>query len=199
MERIRFASDCTLYPIDKNTDLSSFCCGDEDLDDFFRNDAYLYSAQLLGKSYIAVTNTESPQIACAFTLSNDSIKSTMIPKSSRNRLERKVPNAKHTRTYPALLIGRLGVNGQFQRSGLHLGSQVIDYLISWFIHPDNKTGCRFMVVDAYNRPETINFYQKNGFRFLYSDENLEKEAFRIDLSQSLNTRMMYLDLIDFVS
>ena len=149
MERIRLASDCTLYPIDKNTDLSSFCCGDEDLDDFFRNDAYLYSAQLLGKSYIAVTNTESPQIACAFTLSNDSIKSTMIPKSSRNRLERKVPNAKHTRTYPALLIGRLGVNGRF--------------------------------------------------RFLYSDEYLEKEAFRVDSSQSLNTRMMYLDLIDFVS
>lgn len=73
----------------------------------------------------------------------------MIPKSSRNRLERKVPNAKHTRTYPALLIGRLGVNGRF--------------------------------------------------RFLYSDENLEKEAFRVDSSQSLNTRMMYLDLIDFVS
>ena len=48
MERIRLASDCTIYPIDKNTDLSSFCCGDEDLDEFFRNDAYLYSAQLLG-------------------------------------------------------------------------------------------------------------------------------------------------------
>ena len=120
-------------------------------------------------------------------------------KSSRNRLERKVPNAKHTRTYPALLIGRLGVNGQFQRSGLHLGSQVIDYLISWFIHPDNKTGCRFMVVDAYNRPETTEFYQKNGFRFLYSDEKFEKEAFHINVNQALNTRMMYLDLIDFVS
>ncbi|WP_158278371.1 MULTISPECIES: hypothetical protein [unclassified Fibrobacter] len=31
------------------------------------------------------------------------------------------------------------------------------------------------------------------------NENLEKEAFRVDSSQSLNTRMMYLDLIDFVS
>ena len=56
-----------------------------------------------------------------------------------------------------------------------------------------------MVVDAYNRPETINFYQKNGFRFLYPDEKLEKEAFHIDVGQPLNTRMMYLDLIDFVS
>ncbi len=80
-----------------------------------------------------------------------------------------------------------------------MGSQIIDYLISWFVHPDNKTGCRFMVVDAYNRPGTIGFYQKNGFHFLYSDENLEKEAFHIDTSQTLNTRMMYLDLIDFVS
>ena len=173
MERIRLASDCTIYPIEKNTELSSFSCGDEDLDDFFRNDAYLYSAQLLGKSYIVVTNSVPSQIACAFTLANDSIKSTMIPKSSRNRLERKVPNAKHTRTYPALLIGRLGVNGQFQRSGLHLGSQVIDYLISWFIHPENKTGCRFI-------------------------ENLEKETFHVEVNRTLNTRMMYLDLIDFV-
>lgn len=56
-----------------------------------------------------------------------------------------------------------------------------------------------MVVDAYNRPETTSFYQKNGFRFLYSDENLEKEAFHIDASQTLNTRMMYLDLIDFTT
>ena len=199
MERILLASDCTIYPIDSKTDLSSFQCGDSDLDDFFKNDAYLYSKQLLGKSYIAVTNSGSPKIVCAFTLANDSIKSTMIPKSSRNRLERKVPNAKHTRTYPALLIGRLGVNGEFQRSGLHLGSQVIDYLISWFIHPDNKTGCRFIVVDAYNKPDTLSFYQKNGFHFLYSDETFEKEAFHIDKSQSLKTRMMYLDLIDFVA
>lgn len=199
MERILLASDCTIYSIDSKTNLSSFQCGDSDLDEFFKNDAYLYSKQLLGKSYIAVTNSGSPKIVCAFTLANDSIKSTMIPKSSRNRLERKVPNAKHTRTYPALLIGRLGVNGEFQRSGLHLGSQVIDYLISWFIHPDNKTGCRFIVVDAYNKPDTLSFYQKNGFRFLYSDEMFEREAFHIDKSQSLKTRMMYLDLIDFVA
>ncbi len=56
-----------------------------------------------------------------------------------------------------------------------------------------------MVVDAYNRPETTEFYQKNGFRFLYSDEKFEKEAFHINVNQTLNTRMMYLDLIDFVS
>lgn len=123
----------------------------------------------------------------------------MIPKSSRNRLERKVPNAKHTRTYPALLLGRLGVNECFQHSGSHLGSQVVDYLISWFIHPDNKTGCRFMVVDAYNRNETISFYLKNGFRFLYSEERLEREAFHIESGCMLKTRMMYLDLIDYTS
>lgn len=55
--------------------------------------------------------------------------------------------------------------------------------------------------EAHNgkNPFSIWFYQKNGFRFLYPDENLEKEAFHIDVNQSLNTRMMYLDLIDFVS
>ena len=46
MERILLASDCTIYPIDSKTDLSSFQCGDSDLDEFFKNDAYLYSKQL---------------------------------------------------------------------------------------------------------------------------------------------------------
>lgn len=59
MEKIRLASDCSIFSIDSRTDLSSFCCGDSDLDDFFRHDAFFYSKQLLGQSYIAVTNSMS--------------------------------------------------------------------------------------------------------------------------------------------
>jgi len=47
---------------------------------------------------------------------------------------------------------------------------------------DNRTGCRFMTVDAYNNPQVINFYQKNGFAFL-SEADQKKE-----------TRSMYFDL-----
>lgn len=186
------------YPITTQGELDSFSCGDEDLDDFFHNDTLLYAEQLLGKTYYFATNGDNPQIVCAFTLANDSIKAALIPNASRNKIQRKIPNSKRTRSYPAVLIGRLGVSRNFQGKNLSVGSQVIEFIASWFIHPDNKTGCRFIVVDAYNKDNILHFYEKNGFKFLYSSEELEKEANHIPLEESLTSRMMYLDLIGFV-
>ena len=186
------------YPVTTYGELDSFSCGDEDLDDFFHNDTLLYAEQLLGKTYYFATNGDDPQIVCAFTLANDSIKAALIPNASRNKIQRKIPNSKRTRSYPAVLIGRLGVSKNFQGKNLSVGSQVIEFIASWFIHPDNKTGCRFIVVDAYNKDKILHFYEKNGFKFLYSSEELEKEANHIPLEENLTSRMMYLDLIGFI-
>lgn len=139
------------YPVTAQGELESFSCGDDDLDDFFHNDASLYAEQLLGKTYYFATEGNDPQIVCAFTLANDSIKAALIPNSSRNKIQRKIPNSKRTRSYPAVLIGRLGVSKEFQGKNISVGSQVIEFIASWFIHPNNKTGCRFIVVDAYNK------------------------------------------------
>lgn len=38
---------------------------------------------------------------------------------------------------------------------------------------NNRTGCRFLIVDALNRPKTLHYYEKNGFRYLIDDERLE--------------------------
>ena len=186
------------YPVTAQGELESFSCGDEDLDEFFHNDASLYAEQLLGKTYYFATNGDNPQIVCAFTLANDSIKAALIPNSSRNRIQRKIPNSKRTRSYPAVLIGRLGVSKDFQGKNLSVGSQVIEFIASWFIHPNNKTGCRFIVVDAYNKSSILHFYEKNGFKYLYTKEELEKEAKNIPLEDHLSSRMMYLDLIGFI-
>ena len=62
------------YPVTTQGELESFSCGDDDLDDFFHNDASLYAEQLLGKTYYFATEENVPQIVCAFTLANDSIK-----------------------------------------------------------------------------------------------------------------------------
>ena len=62
---------------------------------------------------------------------------------------------------------------------------------SWFVHPYNKTGCRFIVVDAYNKENVLHFYGKNGFKFLYFTEDLEKEANHIPEDEHLESRMMY--------
>lgn len=134
-ERVLLQSNCSLYRVTTKEELDSFSCGDEDLDDFFHQEACLYDGQLLGKTYFFATERSGKdEIVCAFTLANDSIKAALIPNASRNKIQRKIPNSKRTRSYPAVLIGRLGVAKNFQDTNDGIGSQAIDYIISWFCY-----------------------------------------------------------------
>ena len=40
-ERVLLQSNCSLYRVTTKNELDSFCCGDEDLDDFFHQEACL--------------------------------------------------------------------------------------------------------------------------------------------------------------
>jgi GNAT superfamily N-acetyltransferase len=171
----------------------NFTCGDADLDDFFHNHALLYAKEHLGKTYVFVNNNTS-EIVAFFTVSNDSIKTTFIPKNATNRVQRKIPGLKHLRTYPAVLIGRLGVNKSYQGKGLMIGRQIVNFIKLWFLDDENKTGCRFLVVDAYNKPEVLSFYERNGFKYLYATEEDEINATQVH-DNSINTRLMFLDLL----
>ena len=46
-------------------------------------------------------------------------------------------------------------------------------------YPSDKTGCRFITVDAYRK--AIPFYAANGFEFLQKDEGGETELMYYDL------------------
>lgn len=111
-----------------------------------------------------------------------------------NRLQRGVPNSKRGINYPAVLIGRLGVSAEDRGFGLNIGSQIIDFVKDWFRSSDNKTGCRFIVVDAYNNPRTLHFYEKNGFKLLYRTEQEERDFLELNDEESLETRFMFFDL-----
>lgn len=71
----------------------------------------------------------------------------------------------------------------------------MDFIKAWFIDPHNKTGCRFIVVDAYNEPKPIHYYQKNEFDFIFSTEEQEAEYTHQKNREKLSTRLMYFDLI----
>ena len=101
-ERVLLQSNCSLYRVTTKEELDTFSCGDKDLDDFFHREACLYDGQLLGKTYFFATERSGKdEIVCAFTLANDSIKAALIPNASRNRIQRKIPNSKRTRSYPS--------------------------------------------------------------------------------------------------
>ena len=185
--------DCVMVQLSDGVfaNCEQFTCGNADLDDFFVNDAQKYAEELMGKTYCWITDVRPHKIVAFYTLSNDSIKTTHLEGATRNRISRAIRNRKRGRSYPATLIGRLGISREFQ--GMNLGSQLIRFVKDWFRAEDNKTGCRFLVVDAYNSPKTLNFYQRNGFRFLHRDDEEEKSYYQIN-STRISTRLMYFDL-----
>lgn len=128
------------------------------------------------------------------TLANDSVKLKLISSTALNRLQRGVVNTKRGINFPAVLIGRLGVSAADRGKGLNIGSQIIDFVKMWFRSSDNKTGCRFIVVDAYNNDRTIHFYQKNGFKLLYGTEEEERAFLELDENEPLETRFMFFDI-----
>lgn len=194
MKSFDIFDNCTMVQLsdDVYQHCEGFSCGDVDLDDFFINDAQKYADEMIGKTYCWVSNAKPYTITAFFTISNDSIKTISLSSSSKNRLNRTLPNAKRGRSYPAVLIGRVGVNTVFR--GLNIGTQLIQFIKDWFCAKDNKTGCRFLIVDAYNQESVLAFYKRNGFKYLYADEEEEKIYYNIAPNESMQTRLMYFDL-----
>lgn len=187
--------NCALIPLDESISSLPFSCGNEDMDDFFHNQAVLYSEQRLGKSYCFMYTEVVSKIVAFFTISSSSIRVENFPSNVRNRFQRAIPNCKRTLSYPAVLIGRIGVSVDFQGKGFRLGHQVLDYLKAWLASEDNKVGCRYLVVDAYNVNSVLSFYERNGFSYMFRNEVLEREMLRIPDTEALRTRMMYFDLM----
>lgn len=179
-------------------DVASFChpftCKDTDLDEFFSKDAFFYNVELIGKTYAWVDASDPKQILGLITLANDSVKTKTLATTARNRLQRSVTNAKRGINFPAVLIGRLGVSSVFQGKGMNIGSQIIDHVKDWFRSTENKTGCRFIVVDAYNNERTLRFYERNGFKTLYKTEQEERDFLGLSADDPLETRFMFFDL-----
>lgn len=189
------SDNCVFAPLSEKLikEASAFSCGNEDLDDFFHNDSIVYSKMLFGKTYCFYESSSSHQLVCAFTVSNASIFTNRLPNARKKKVGKEVPHAKQDLIYPAVLIGRLGIEVDYQR--LHVGSELIDFIKAWFTESENKTGCRYLVVDAYNCDTPIAFYQKNGFDFVFSTEIQEKEYRNLDSDEPLKTRLMFFDLI----
>lgn len=195
-----FLSDnCTFKPLSKAilTSCSSFSCGNVDLDNFFTNKSIKYEEELLGKSYCFVLDDSPCVIVCAFTISNDSIDTYILPNSRSKKVKNPIPHEKHMRRYPSVLIGKLGVNIHYSNKGI--GTELMNFIKSWFVSPSNKTGCRYIIVDAYNNDKMLNYYINNGFEFLFSTERQEIEYVYKNENEKLNTRFMYFDLIKCIS
>lgn len=154
-------------------------CGDPDLDEFYAVDSIEGCRQLLSVTYIWMQDDKAVGF---FSLSNDSIKKEDLSRAGIKHIFSIIPKEKRYKSMPAAKIGRLGIHEDFQSSGI--GTDILDFLKAWFTQ-GNKTGCRFLIVDVYNKERVTRFYEKNGFTFLTTKDTGD------------NTRIMYFDLITF--
>jgi len=160
--------------------LLDFDCGDDDINQFFFNDSKAYLEKLLAVTYLLESNDCT---VLYFTLSNDKITAIESEKSYWRKVKSLFPHSKHRKDYPAVKIGRFGVNSKYK--GKHIGTHVLDYIKHWMV-TDNKTGCRFITVDAYRN--AVPFYIENGFKFMGEAEKKRYEEGKKD------TIAMYFDL-----
>ena len=178
------------------TECHPFVCGDDDMDEFFRKDALDYTRYRMGKSYCFRMKDDTQTIVACFTVSNDSIRIYNLPRSRRDYMKSLTHHEKPLRRYPGVLIGRLGVSSEFAGKGV--GSEALDFVKGWFYSSSNKTGCRFVIVDAVNDLQVLSFYEKNGVRPLFPTEEQEfaYTMGKKDAPVKLDTRLMYFDLLN---
>ena len=192
MNLIELETDCDFLKLTPESPITDFDCGDSDLNDFFNRDALLFKQQRLGQT-LYYRLKETNKIVCAFSLSADSLKTVLMPGSRIKKIKELIPREKALQSYPALLIGRLGVSIEFAGKGI--GSQLLRR-IKYYCDLNFPDLVRFLVVDAYNNDAVLAFYQKGDFSFVFSTEQQEKENLRkkVTDNETLNTRQMFFDM-----
>jgi ribosomal protein S18 acetylase RimI-like enzyme len=147
-------SDLSIISFDPNAhDVSTFDCGDSDLNDFLQNDASDYQSEHL--SFTSVVFYEK-ELVGYITLLTDSI---VLKTPEKKKL---VDFHSSVMQWPALKIGRLAVATARQKE-CGIGKALLQYAVALAIRIglESGIGCRFLTVDAY--PVSIGFYERHGF------------------------------------
>lgn len=141
-------------------DRRSFSCGIPELDDYLKKRANQELKENIAVSYVFCTDGQT--VAGFYTLSSISIITNDLPESIGRKLP-KYPNV------PAILIGRLAVDGKYkgQRYGEHL---LMDALYRSYRH-SREIASMAVVIELKNK-EAQSFYEKYGFQIF--PENTEK-------------------------
>ncbi|MEX8547278.1 MAG: hypothetical protein V5804_06725 [Mucilaginibacter sp.] len=177
-------SDFKFVPLTAKIDVQEFDCGEPDITNFLKEDAFNYQNQLMANTYLFIGDDN--YIVAYFCISNDCVvdkgEDKGFTKTIFNRLHRrtKIPNTKRIKQYPAIKVGRLGVAVKYQGTGI--AYELMDFIKGFSIE-SQKSACRFLLLDALNKERQIKYYTSNRFEFLL--DNDENEV----------TRIMYYDMM----
>jgi len=147
-----------IEPLNLTHDRTSFQCGVEALDSYFKKQAKQDIKRRISRVFVA-TKPDNPKVVIGYyTLSTLSIELNQLPE----RLARKLP--KHP--VPAALIGRLAICNTAQGQGV--GELLLADAIKRTLAVSNQIAIYTMVVDAIN-DNAKGFYEQFGVTRLSDD------------------------------
>jgi GNAT superfamily N-acetyltransferase len=145
-------SDLSISALSKRDDVLLFCCKNDDLNDFLKNDALSNQEQLISKTYVCYYRGH---FTGYFTLTTDTIKVKSVDDSDC------VDDFPYSR-YPAVKLARLATDKRFERKGI--GSHMLFAAIGLAQRVADITGCRYITVDS--KPGSTGFYIRYGFKIV---------------------------------
>ena len=153
LERWPWSRIVTAEEIDE-TLVSGFSCGDDTMDDWFLSKALNWCYLGFCQVHVAIDDSG---IVGFFSLSP-----TQIEPAS---LSRKMRGGKNRMGHPGLLLGRIAVRSDLQRSTQRVGSLLLEHAIYKAHEVSKVIAGRFIVLDA-KTDELCEWYGSMGFRSL---------------------------------
>ena len=166
-------NDIRIAPLTKLYNISDFDCGDDDLNEFLKEDSFVYQGKKLTNTVLII---EKDKVIGFFSLCCDAIKLLEDEKCDCD-----ISNKKPVKEYAAVKIARLAVDNKYQHKNLgrfciQIAVGLIRNLLGDYI------GCRFITVDSYH--DKIKFYSLFGFVINEHKKYRDKENYvsmRLDL------------------
>jgi GNAT superfamily N-acetyltransferase len=155
--------------LNKNDSVNGFSCKEEEIDEFIREQALGYQEQNLGVTYVFYFGSKLIGFA---TLCMGNV--------NKRKMSEDDNLSKSIASYPALLIGQLGVTNEYQRRGI--GKHVCDFCFFIAIHLSQKIGCRFLIVNALD--SAVDFYIKYGFTLAPKQEKQKQKLMFLDITKN---------------
>lgn len=130
-----------------------------ELNSEFRLNALAYESEMISKTYVWLDESDPvvPRIVAYATVRNSSLQMLRAPVQMQS-----VNGDRYQDLFeaPVVLLEALAVASENQ--GRDLGKWIIWFIASWFALPDNKSGCRFLLISAYRDVATY-YTDKLGF------------------------------------
>jgi GNAT superfamily N-acetyltransferase len=144
--------DIKVVPVSKAIAKKPFNCGIEELNRYFKQFAFPNDKKNIGKTFVAISHTDLLQPLGYYTVSMAQILFSELPEDLKKGLP-KYP-------IPAMRIGKLAIDMQYQKKGL--GSFLLRDALLRAIRISSEIAIYCILVDALNE-KAKNFYLKFGF------------------------------------